>query len=668
MKLRLLILIAFFSHYGFCQKHTPAKLHTMFNSVIFSDPVKAEEYANQELEFAKPGSEDFVIALVDAATCAYYADDYDKGEELLLRALEMAKKISFEEGTAWASFHLGDIRILEGNYGTAIQYLNTAYDLFKAENNAEGQALSLNAIGLIYLDQEDFQKARTFFHNALKSGNDITHGDSYTNLAQLYLSMEAYDKAHQYAMLAKKHGIINDDDYVKSTALDVLGSVAMHHKQYYLALEYFKEALTMKEAMLDQKGASATYLKLASCEENMNRKSSVFNYTMKAFILADEVGAKKEIKDAAFALSKYYAHLGLYDSAFYYQNQFVQLNEELMNEQVQKKIAQIEAEKATKENEHRIAILENQKKLDREATSFYLLLAGVGLIVLGGGFYLSYYRYSVKKKSLESLEAKNAVIEEQNTNILESIRYAQRLQEAILPDNNVLRQQFKSFFVLYLPKDIVAGDFYWFEKVGDYKILACCDSTGHGVPGAMVSVVCSNALNRAVIEMGLTEPGKILDETRLKVIESLNKSNSSEGNVRDGMDISLLSIHEETNEIHFAGAQHILWVYRSETKTFDFYKGDKQPIGVYDEVISYNSRKVDYSPGDRIFMFTDGYADQFGGPQMKKLKNSNVRNYLSGIQDYSLENQSVLLETYFSTWKHKEEQVDDVTVIGLELF
>lgn len=668
MKIKLLFTFVLFGFWGFSQQNSPAKLHKMLNDVIFSDPVKAEEYANKELELAQSGSEDYVIALIDVATCAYYADDYDNGEALLLKALGMAKKISFEEGIAWASFHLGDIRILEGNYGTAIQYLNKAYDLFKSEKNAEGQALSLNAIGLIYLDQEDFQKARTYFHNALKSGNDITHGDSYTNLAELYLGMEAYDKANQYAMLAKKHAIINDDDYVKSTALDVLGSVAMHNKQYYLALEYFKEALALKEAMLDQKGTSDTYLKLAACESNMNRTDSIFAYTMRAYLLADEVGAKKEIKDAAFALSKYYAHRGSYDSAFFYQNQFVQLNEELMNEQVQKKIAQIESEKATRENEHRIAILENQKKLEHETTSFYLLLAGVGLIVLGGGFYFSYYRYKSKKKSVETLEAKNAVIEEQNNSILESIRYAQRLQEAILPDNKVLQQQFNSFFALYLPKDIVAGDFYWFEKVGKYKILACCDSTGHGVPGAMVSVVCSNALNRAVIEMGLTEPGKILDETRLKVIESLNKSNTSEGNVKDGMDISLISINEETNEIHFAGAQHTLWVYRKETKTFDFYKGDKQPIGVYDEVIRYNTQKVDYSAGDRIFMFTDGYADQFGGPQLKKLKNSSVRHYLSGIQDYALENQLVQLETYFNTWKHGEEQVDDVTVLGLELF
>ncbi len=666
MRILLLFILTVCSFPVFGQL-TPKQLHKKVNEFIFSNPETAAAYANKELKLAEAGTTDRVIAEIDVAKCDYYADNYDLGEKRLFNAMKNAKELKFDEGIAWASFHIGDLRILEGKYGTAIQYLNNAYDLFVKLECKEGEALSLNAIGLIYLDQEDFQKAQTFFKRALQTGDNITHGDSYTNLAELYLQMEAYSKAQHYANLALKQAIKNDDYYLKSTSLDVLGAVLFVRNELAQAEEYFRQSIEIKEHLLDQKGASATYLKLSGIKQKMDQPDLAFEYMMKAYHMADEVGASQEIRDASFAISKYYARRGLYDSAFFYQNRFVELNEGLMDEQVQKKIAQIEGEKTKRENELKYARLENQKRLEEETTSFYLLLAIGGLVILLGALYLFYYRYKVKKRSFESLEQKNKVIENQNQNILESIRYAQRLQEAILPDAKVLKNAFKSIFTIYLPKDIVAGDFYWFEENENFRILACCDSTGHGVPGAMVSVVCSNALNTAVVELELNDPGKILDATRNKVIESFNKATSQPKNVKDGMDITLISQNKKTGEIHFAGAHHTLWVYRKSTREFEFYKGDKQPIGMYEMNLNYQSQLVIAEPGDRIYMFTDGYADQFGGKDQKKLKSANVKRFLHEISDYSMLEQQAELEKYFNNWKGEEEQVDDVTVIGFEI-
>lgn len=669
MRILLLIIGLCFFCLGFGQQN-PEQLHEKVNEFIFSDPETAAAYAYKELRLAEAGSNERIIAEIDVAKCEYYADNYDIGEKHLFSALEKAKKQHFKEGIAWASFHIGDLRILEGKYGTAIQYLNDSYDLFvsmNCEECKEGEGLSLNAMGLIFLDQEDFQKAETFFKRALNTGNRITHGDSYTNLAQLYVQMEAYPKAKHYANLALKRAIENEDEYVKSTALDVLGAVAVVNNDLFQAELYFRESIQMKEHLQDQKGASVSYLQLSGIKQKMGDTKQAFEFMMKAYRMADEVGASQEIRDASFVISKYYARHGLYDSAFYYQNRFVELNEGLMNEQVQKKIAQMEGEKAKKENELKIAKLENQKRLERETTSFYLLLAIGGVFILLGALYLFYYRYKVKKRSFESLEQKNKVIADQNQNILESIRYAQRLQEAILPRKEVLENAFKSFFTIYLPKDIVAGDFYWFEETGEFNILACCDSTGHGVPGAMVSVVCSNALNTAVVELGLTDPGKILDATRSRVIESFNRSNPNMKNVKDGMDISLICQHKKTGEILFSGAHHSLWVYRQSKKAFDMYKGDKQPIGIFEMDNSYQTQKVEVEKGDRLYMFTDGYADQFGGPDLKKLKNANVQKLLLGIQNQSITEQRTAVLDYFEHWKAQEEQIDDVTVIALEI-
>ncbi len=666
MRIQLLFIFTLFCFSIFGQQ-TPEQLHEKVTEFIFSDPEKAAAYAYKELKIAEAGSNERIIAEIDVAKCEYYTDNYDVGEKHLYSALNKAKSQNFKEGIAWASFHLGDLRILEGKYGTAIQYLNSSYDLFVELNCKEGEGLSLNAMGLIYLDQEDFQKAQTFFKRALQTGDDITHGDSYTNLGELYLEMEAYSKAQHYANLALKQAIKNEDEYVKSTALDVLGAVAIVRNDLFQAEIYFRESIEMKEHLQDQKGASASYLQLSAIKQKMGQKEMSFEYMMKAYRMADEVGANQEIKDAAFVISKYYARNGSYDSAFYFQNRFVELNENLMNEQVQKKIAQMEGEKIKKENELKFAKFENQKRLERETTSFYLLLAIGGLIILLGALYLFYYRYKVKKKSFESLEQKNQVIQEQNQHILESIRYAQRLQEAILPSQEVLLNAFKSIFTLYLPKDIVAGDFYWFDENDNFRILACCDSTGHGVPGAMVSVVCSNALNTAVVELGLNDPGLILDATRNKVIESFNKTSTHLNNVKDGMDVSLICQNKKTGEVHFAGAHHTLWVYRKAIQDFEYYKGDKQPIGIFEMNNNYRSQLVNVETGDRIFMFTDGYADQFGGKDLKKLKNANVKKFLLEIQDSPLEKQREALENYFHNWKGSEEQVDDVTIIGLEL-
>ena len=667
MRILLLLLVTAFFCFPVFGQQSPKQLHEKVNEFIFSDPETAAAYAHKEFKLSEAGSTDRIIAEIDVAKCEYYADNYDIGEKHLFTALEKAKNQKFEEGIAWASFHIGDLRILEGKYGTAIQYLNSSYDLFVELNCKEGEGLALNAIGLIYLDQEDFQKAQTFFKRALETGDDITHGDSYTNLAELYLQMEAYSKAQVYANLALKQAIKNEDEYVKSTALDVLGAVSMVRNDLFQAEIYFRESIELKEHLQDQKGASSSYLQLSEIKQKMNQKEFAFEYMMKAYRMADEVGANQEIRDAAYVISKYYARNGSYDSAFYYQNRFVELNESLINEQVQKKIAQMEGEKTKKENELKFAKLENQKRLEKETTSFYLLLAIGGLVILLGALYLFYYRYKVKKRSFDSLEQKNKVIEDQNQNILESIRYAQRLQEAILPGSEILQNAFKSIFTLYLPKDIVAGDFYWFEENENFKILACCDSTGHGVPGAMVSVVCSNALNTAVVELELNDPGLILDATRNKVIESFNKTSSQLKNVKDGMDVSLICQNKKTGEIHFAGAHHTLWVYRKRIQDFEYYKGDKQPIGIFEMNNNYQSQLITADPGDRIYMFTDGYADQFGGKDLKKLKNANVKKFLHQIQNSSIKDQQIALENYFNNWKGEEEQVDDVTVIGFEI-
>ena len=167
--------------------------------------------------------------------------------------------------------------------------------------------------------------------------------------------------------------------------------------------------------------------------------------------------------------------------------------------------------------------------------------------------------------------------------------------------------------------------------------------------------------------MGLIDPEEILNETRKLVIENFNKTAKESGHVKDGMDITFLAIREDLSKTLFAGAHHTLWIKRNGASEFEFIKGDKQPIGVHDRKEAFTTHEIQLAKGDRLYMFTDGYADQFGGPQLKKLKNGAVREYLASIQHTALEAQQSHLDTFFQQWKGSEEQVDDVTVLGLEV-
>ncbi len=273
---------------------------------------------------------------------------------------------------------------------------------------------------------------------------------------------------------------------------------------------------------------------------------------------------------------------------------------------------------------------------------------------------------SQQKEIIESqkseVEAQKHLVEEKQKEILDSISYAKRLQEAILPPQEFINKQIADNFILYKPKDLVAGDFYWAENIGDLFFIAAADSTGHGVPGAMVSVVCSNALNRTVKEFGLTQTGKILDKTRELVVETFEKSTSE---VKDGMDISLLCLDTKNKKITWSGANNALWYVQNNELLI--IKANKQPIGKTDIPAPFTTHELEFINGTTFYLFTDGFADQFGGEKGKKFKYKQLEDLLLNNNQLALKEQSNLLDQKFESWKGDLEQVDDVCVIGIKI-
>jgi serine phosphatase RsbU (regulator of sigma subunit) len=253
-------------------------------------------------------------------------------------------------------------------------------------------------------------------------------------------------------------------------------------------------------------------------------------------------------------------------------------------------------------------------------------------------------------------------MEIKNKEITDSITYAKRIQAAILPADSVIKTSLPDSFIVYKPKDIVAGDFYWLEKKDKLLIFAAADCTGHGVPGAMVSVICNNALNRSVREFGLSSPAAILDKTRELVIAEFEKSDEE---VKDGMDISLCCYDPSSMMLKWAGANNPLLVLN--TKGLTEFKADKQPIGKYTDPKPYTEHSIQLQKNDTIYLYTDGYQDQFGGDKGKKFKASSLKALFLSIHTKPVGEQKQIIDTTFESWKGGLEQIDDVCVIGIRI-
>jgi sigma-B regulation protein RsbU (phosphoserine phosphatase) len=312
---------------------------------------------------------------------------------------------------------------------------------------------------------------------------------------------------------------------------------------------------------------------------------------------------------------------------------------------------------------------------------------------------LIHSRYALTKKEIISrlalaesnkqLEIKNDIIEDKNKDITDSINYAKRIQEAILPPKELKQKLFPDSFLLFQPRDIVSGDFYWFTEKNGKKLIAAVDCTGHGVPGAFMSMIGNGFLNQVVNEKGITTPSEILVQLRALIIASLKQSGAA-GENKDGMDISLLSFDDSNNTVEYAGANNPLWVIRKNEQTgkgtenaqvisnmltntlplpvIEEIKADKQPIGIYlTELKPFTNHQVKLYPGDSLYIFTDGFVDQMGGPSGKKFKSKTFKELLFSIQHLPMKKQEEVIRKTLQEWKGRFDQTDDILVIGVRV-
>jgi serine phosphatase RsbU (regulator of sigma subunit) len=648
-----------------------------------------------------------VFACLWAPSVLLAKGDVDSLKQLLNRETDVAKKISLmlDLGQSYAS----------ENADSAAMYLEAGYQLAAGEKNITAQSKAAAILGLIYQYEDQVKSTEYIFHAldlAEESGDQLQMayvynivGSHYRVNGDLEKSIEFYNKSLSIREFTK-------DSLGIAVCYNNLGICYMMSAVYDTGLYFWEKSLEMKMAIGDSLSAAYTMANIAIYYKDIDRIFEALQYTEKAlgieqrnndFIGAahssqlmgeiynktgnhskaifwfresmaysDKAGVTYDKLEALKGLANAYEGQGDFKNAFLTLQEYLLLNEKYTNESTEKIAQEMQTRYETEKKEKENLLLKTQnEKQDlklkeettrnelQEANNRYLLAGLIFALLLLGVIIFALRR--VRQAKIQIEEQKH-LVEEKNKEITDSINYAKRIQAAILPPDQLIKKVLPESFVLYKPKDIVAGDFYWLQQKEETILLAAADCTGHGVPGAMVSVVCNNALNRAVREYGFTDPGKILDQTRVLVIEEFEKSAEE---VKDGMDISLCSI--SAGMLLWAGANNPLWILRKDAEEIEEIKADKQPIGKYADSKPFTTHQVKLNPGDAIYIFTDGYQDQFGGEKKKKFKASSLKSLICANRNLSMTDQKIKLDDAFENWRGTLEQIDDVCVLGIRI-
>jgi serine phosphatase RsbU (regulator of sigma subunit)/Tfp pilus assembly protein PilF len=600
------------------------------------------KYNNFMLKMAERGSDKLHLIYQASAfnNIGYDADNKGnvaKATEFYTKALKLRERAGDARGIAESINNLGSLCSFQNDDKKAVYYYSKAVKLYQSIGDKQGAAISLNNLGSSYNNLDKIDSAIIFNSQALQMqqqiGDKLSMSNSFHNLGGCFLDL---------------------GDTVK-------------------AIEYYNDALRIREEAGYKPGIAESLNSLARIYYHQNKIKNAENYVNRAFSMANELGYPSTISTSANLLYKIYQKQRYWDKALEMYILYKRMNDSITGiDQVR---VTTTAEYVYKEYQQN---LENEKKTaiaeaERKKQNLFMWL--ITCIALAAGIiammvFKNLQRY---KKAKRLIEIQKDLVEEKQKEILDSIRYAKRIQDAVLKEQEHVSAHLPGHFVLFQPKDIVSGDFYWSIEKDNHWYVAAADCTGHGVPGAFLTILGTSFLNELNATDTLLTPAEILDKLRKRMIAELSVTNKETNETKDGMDISLARLNLTTKELMWAGANNPLWIISAvndSKKEYEFLEipAHKQPIGFYPLLTPYPNHVIRLKKGDAFYLFTDGYADQFGGPKGKKLKYKTMKDILVNNAHESMEKQKQILSEYFTAWKGKYEQTDDVCIIGINIF
>jgi serine phosphatase RsbU (regulator of sigma subunit) len=639
--------------------------------------------------------------------------DLDIALNYYKNALALMREIKDLRGESSSLGNIGYIYNDKGDYALAVEYTIQATKIKEQVNDKRGMIVCYNNLGTIYLNQSNYKEAILSHVKSMKLSEEMSDsmgiGSAYINIAQVLEAQNKWDEALQsyknglplLRAVGDKYGVgvtLNSignvymskknyeaalDNYTRSLSIrkecndkqgqaecyNGIGKVYLEKKKYKEALECQLQSLRLQELTGTKKGRAVTYLYLGEISEAMKNYPKAVEYYKKALAISTEINSRDAIRDSYQYLASVYEKLQDDESALKYLNLYYAQKDSLLNKENFKQIYEINTRYQTEKKQNEIELLTkdqviNEKTLKQQKIIRIALLVGLVLVCIL--LFSVYARYRFKQKANLLLEQQKREIQEQNVLITDSIDYAKTIQEAILPSNKRVKEFFPQSFVLYKPKATVSGDFYWIGQKEEKTICIVADCTGHGVPGAFMSLLGFNMLDN-IVEKEYQQPSFILNTLNSEMVAAMTQEQFITSSVKHGMDAAVISVDKKAMQLQYAGAHNSLYHIRSGQLTE--IKADKQAIGSFkeSEQITFTNHILTIEKGDVFYMFSDGFPDQIGGPNRKKFYYPPFKELLISIHHLDMEEQKIILDKTITDWRGERDQTDDILVMGIRI-
>ncbi len=616
--------------------------------------------------------------------------DYDNSLKHVIEAKELAAKLNFKKGLAKSNSIIGNVYYYKGDYDKALEYYLTSLKLREEIGDKLGISASLNNIGNVYDTREDYKRSLEIHLRSLKIKEEL--GDekgaaySYSNIGIVYYRTLKFDKALEYAIkgleIQKKLG----DNNACGNSYGNIGNIYMSKKEYDKALDYYYKALDCRTKASDKAGISASHIVIGIILLKKHNLSEGKKELLLALNLAREIAAKPLIAESYHGLSVCDSMSGNFKEAYFYHINYKHIQDSIYTSEGAEKAAKAEALYESEKKGKEIKLLNKDKEAQvaisaaetkKQNTIIISVVCGLLLVLIFSIFIFN--RFKVTQKQKHIIEAQKEIVEEKQKEIIDSINYAKRIQYTLLAHDNFLKANLSNHFVYFNPKDIVSGDFYWATSIKtklaedsrqaagklstenrQLFYLAVCDSTGHGVPGAFMSLLNIGFLTEAINEKGIVKPNEVFNFVRQRLINSISKEGQ-----KDGFDGILMCFEEGSNKITYSAANNAPILIQNGNIVQ--LESDRMPVGIGERKEDFKLYSIDTNPNDTLYLYTDGYADQFGGIKGKKFKYKTLNELLLTINNKTPEDQKTILKSTFDSWKGNLEQVDDVLLVGIHI-
>ncbi|MCD6066254.1 MAG: rsbP [Bacteroidetes bacterium] len=597
--------------------------------------------------------------------------DLDSGMRIALKALEIAEKTNHLPSKANVYNTMGTIYHDEGNFQKAVECYTTSRKYAEETNDGQMMAVVYANMGNTYESIGDYANAKHYMFESFRifrerkdtkrfAGSYLNIGILYSEDGDLDSAMYFFNEALKYPI--KNKGILANLHSSMATCLRRQNKLKEAEQELLIALAIVREMRSEYYEASYSNELANIYIEQGKYDEAEKLARKSLAYAKQDKLLRVET-------DANYNLYKLSMGRKQFQKALEYHLEYTRLNDSINNKDRNNAARELEKKYQTEKKQAEIEKLHSEKEASNRLLTYAVI--GGALILCALGF--AVFAFIKKRKANAELQilhkevsAQKNELQDKNKSITDSIQYAQRIQNVLLTSQNYIRENIPEFFILNKPKDIVSGDFYWAIRQDNSFYFQVADCTGHGVPGAFMSLLGISFLNEIMLERNIERPNEILDHLRGEIIKVFTDKDNHNNQMNDGMDCVLCRFDFHSNTLQYAAANNSISIIRNGE--IIHLTGDKMPVGKSprdQDPFSLNIFQL--QKGDCLYMFSDGYPDQFGGNAGKKLKAKNVKQLLLSVSDKPMAEQQTILNDHFEKWRGNLEQIDDVLMVGIRI-